>query len=80
MKTFKEIYFSELGIQIAFFLGIGVILVTFTAMAVAKIPAAGNLWLALLVSLTLPGFGIVLLAQSIRQFRRGDSHSDGSID
>ena len=71
MKTFKETYFSEMGLQIAVFLGGGVILVTFTAMAVAKIPAAGNLWLALLVSLTLPGLGIAILVQSLRQLRRG---------
>ena len=70
MKTFKDTYFSEMGGQIAFFLGGGVLLSTFTAMGVAQAPYAGNLWLALLVSLTLPGYGIVLLAQSIRQLRR----------
>ena len=80
MKTFKEIYFSQLGLQIAFCLLAGVPLVTLIAMAVAQAPYAGNLWLALLVSLTIPGLGIVLLTQSLRQLRRGVSHSDGSVD
>ena len=80
MKIFKDIYRSGLGLQISFCLFGGVTLVIFTAMAVAQAPYAGNLWLALLISLTLPGLGIGLLTHSLRHRRRGDSHSNGSVD
>ncbi len=70
MKTFKDIYRSGLGLQISFCLLAGVPMVTLIAMAVAQAPYAGNLWLALLVSLTIPGLGIGLLTHILRQRRR----------
>ena len=78
MKIRKDSYLAVFSLRIALFTLSGGALTGMMIVALTHLPSAGNLWLALMLALSVLSFGIGMLAYSLWHDFRGDRH-DGSI-
>ena len=78
IKLRKDSYLTVFSLRIALFIVPGGALTAMMIIALTYLPSAGNLWLALMIALTVLFFGIGLLAYCLWHDFRGDRH-DGSI-
>ena len=72
MKIRKDSYLRALGLQAALAIVLPIAPIVLLALILAEIPQAGNLWLGLVLMVSLLFFGLGLLTYCVRHDLRGD--------